>query len=543
MKSYLLSTALFGSIVLASSISPAVALSPVEVQRIAKQSTVQIAKCDMAAGAIVQKNGNIYTVLTVARAVKKTDCEIVAPDDTRYRVTQIKSFPNNIELAVVTFTSNKNYPVAKLIDNSDRVVVGAPIYVSGLPVSSAVNSSTYTFVTGEVVANPQQQQGKGYSLIYSTNSHISPGHNGSPVWNDRGETIAIQGQGDTSTRLPANSSSVRVQTGYNLGITVNTFTKFATAAGIRGYTPAPAAATPTPVDELIASAVQKERKGNYRGMLADLEQGIFLDSQNPVLYYSRGVAKSMLGNKDAIEDYNFAISLKLNNARIYNNRGVAKAEFGDKKGAIADYQSAIAIDRNYAEPYYNRGKIEFESGDKQGSFQDFDRAIAIDPNFDRAYFSRGLVKAMLGDRKGEIADLSRAIALDASYTEAYYQRGLAKLGLGDRQGAIDDFNRTIALNPKQPEAYNDRGDLRAQSGDNNGAIADYDRVISLNPGNARAYYSRALAEVKLGNKKGAILDLKKAANRYKQQKQLASYQKAIAQIKQLGAPSKDRSGK
>ncbi|WP_373545235.1 tetratricopeptide repeat protein [Chamaesiphon sp.] len=531
MKNHLLLTALLSASTILSAVSPAL-VSPVDIERIAKQTTVEITKCGSGSGAIVQKNGNTYSVLTVADVVKSSGCELVAPDNTRYQVTQVKAFPNNIDLAVVSFNSSQNYPVAKLTDNSDRVAAGAPLYVSGLPVSSsAVNS----FVKGEVVANPpQQQQGKGYSLIYSTNRKISPGHSGSPIWNDRGELIAIQGQGDLQRQVAMNTD-VRVNTGYSLGITVNTFTKFADSAGIRGYAPVLVAAKPNPVDDLIASALLKERKGDYRGMLADLERGILLDSQNSRLYYSRGVAKSMLGNKDAIEDYNFAISLNLNDTLVYNNRGVAKAKFGDKKGAILDYKRAIAIDPNYADPYYNYGKIEFELGDKKASLQNLNRAIALDPNFDRAYFSRAAVKSSLGDKKGEIDDLNRAITIDPNYAQAYYKRGLARVATGDKKGAISDYDRAIVLNPKNPEIYNERGDLKSQLGDNKGAIADYSSAIILNPSSARAYANRGSIQSKLGDKKAAILDLKKAANRYKQQKQTASYQKVITEIKRLSS--------
>jgi tetratricopeptide (TPR) repeat protein len=548
MKNYLSIDAVLVAFALVGDVPSALALSPVQVEQIARQTTIQITKCDWTkptlrergAGVIIQKNGNTYQVLTVAQAVRTSGCELVTPDGSSYRVDRVQALPNRSDLAVISFTSNKNYPVAKLIDNSNRFVTDEPIYVSNFAAARASDPAVFTLIKGTAIGNSTNQLDRGYSFIYSHNTRSAT--SGNPVWNDRGETIAIQGQGDISTQLPAPNPNARVQTGYNLGIGINTFTRFAAATGIRGYAPI-AVAKPTPVDDLIASAIQKERKGDYRGMLVDLEQGIFLDSQNPRLYYSRGVAKSMLGNKDAIEDYNFAISLNLRDAPIYNNRGVAKAEFGDNKGAVADYRQAIAIDPNYADPYYNRGQIEVGSGDKKGALSDFDRAIALNPNFDRAYLSRGMIKSTLGDKKGEIEDFNRAIALAPNYTEAYYQRGLSRLEAGDKNGAIADFNRTIALNPKQPEAYNERGDAKAQLGDNNGAIADYDRVISLNPSNARAYFNRALIEVKLGNKKGAILDLKKAANRYKQQKQLASYQKAIAQIKQLGTPSKDRSGK
>jgi tetratricopeptide (TPR) repeat protein len=534
MKNYLLPTALFGTIALVSFVAPAVALSPVQVQQTAKQVTIRVTGCDVGSGVIIGKNNNTYTVLTVAHVVRKSGCEIIAPDEQRYRVSQVKAFPNNVDLAVVSFTSNKNYPVAKLVDNSDRISAGESIYVSGFPLSSAISQPVFTFVKGDVVSNSTTQQGKGYSLIYSNNT--LPEHSGGPVWNDRGELIAVHGQGDVDTKLQSTmNANVRVKTGYNLGITVNTFTKLASTAGISGYTTAQIAIKPKPVDDLIASALQKERKGDYRGMLADMDRAIFLDSQNARLYYNRGVAKSMLGNKDALADYNQAIALDPNEASAYNNRGITKSDLGDNKGAIVDYDKAIALDANDAKAYYNRGNAKAKLNAPKDALKDFDRAISLDPKLSQAYLSRGTVKAMLGDAKGELADFNKAIALDPNYTEAHYNLGLAKSELGDAPGAIVSFNRAIALNPKDPETYNDRGNAKAKTGDNKGAIEDYNRAIAIDNNHAKAYANRGLVKAKLADKKGAIVDLKKAANRFKLQRQTASYQRVIAEIKRIGS--------
>jgi tetratricopeptide (TPR) repeat protein len=533
MKNYLLPV-IFGSIALISDISAAVALSPVEIGRIAKQVTIQIAGCTQGSGAIVQKNGNIYTVLTVAHGLKSSGCEIVTPDDAKHRVTQIKVFPNQVDLAVVTFTSTKNYPVAKLIDNSDRVEAGEPIYVAGFPVNTAISKSVLTLVKGAVASNSMTiQQPQGYSLTYSNNT--LPGHSGGAVWNDRGEVIAIHGQGDVDPKLQtAMNNDVRVKTGYNLGITVNTLIKFAPAAGISGYSPVVIGVRKKPVDDLIASAFLKESKGDYRGMLADLNQAVFLDSQNAQLYYSRGVAKSMLNNRDAIEDYNFAISLNLNEAAVYNNRGLTKFNFGDRQGAMSDYNRAIALDPNHANAYHNRGNAKAALNALKSGLDDLNRAIVLNPLSAQAHLSRGTVKAMLGDNQGELADLNRAIEIEPNYTIAHYQLGLANSKLDNTKGAIDSFNRAITLNPKYPEIYHDRGNARSKSGDNQGAIEDYDQTIAIDPNHAKAYANRGLVKSKLGDKKGAILDLKKAANRFKLQRQTASYQRMLTEIKRIG---------
>ncbi len=523
MKDYLLPIALLGTTALVSYALPSTALSPPEIQQTANRATVRIDRCAQGSGAIVQKNRNTYTVITLAQSVRNSGCEIVTPDNRRYQVSQVKIFPNNIDLAVVSFTTNNNYSVAMLVNNSDRVEAGERIYVGGFGQTPASSKPVFTFAKGDLVSNSSKQQGKGYSLIYSTNT--LPQLNGSPIWNDRGQLLAIGGRS-----IPTNA---RVRTDYNLGITVNTFTKYAATAGIGGYAPVTIAPSPKPVDDAIAVAVLKESQGDYRGMLAELDRALFLDSQNARLYYSRGVAKSLLRNPDALGDYDRANELNPNDAATHNNRGVTKLDLNNTPGAIADFNRSISIDPNRASAYYHRGNAKVARQPKD-ALNDFNRAISLDPQLARAYFSRGTLQGKLGNKKSELADFERTISIDPNYTAAHERLGAIKFDLGDFKGAIVSFNRAIALNPKNPTTYNSRATARSKVGDEKGALEDYNKAIAIDANNASAYASRGLIKSKLGDKKGAILDLKKAANRFKRQRQTASYQKTLADLKRLG---------
>jgi tetratricopeptide (TPR) repeat protein len=481
----------------------AVAKSAIEVQRIAKQVTVKISGCGFGSGVIIRQAGSTYTVLTAAHAVKNSGCQVTTPDDTKHPVANIKTFPNQVDLAVFTFTSSKNYPVAKLIANSDLVEAGENVYVSGYPVSSAISNSIFVFIKGDVVGNSStKQQGKGYSLIYSNNT--LPGHSGGPVWNDKAEVIAIHGQGDVDNKLEKTmNDGVRVKTGFNLGITVNTFTKLATTAGIGGYTPVKVAAKPKPVDDLIASAFSKESKSDYRGVLADMNRAIAIDPNKARLYYSRGIAKSELDDSQgSLADFNRAIQLSPNDALAYNNRAILKkTKLNDSQGALADYNRAIQLNPNDADTYYGRGNLkQNEFNDSQGALADYNRAIQLNPNYADAYINRGNLK----DDK-----------------------------LNDSQGALADFNRAIQLNPNLAEAYNNRGFLKiTKLNDSKGALADYNRAIQLNPNLAQAYNNRGLLKKnKLNDRSGAIKDMNRAAKIYQQQGNTQDYQRAIALLK------------
>jgi tetratricopeptide (TPR) repeat protein len=449
MNNCLLPIVLLGSISVVSFALPASALSPVEVQRIARQTTVRIKNCDNGSGVIIQKSGNSYTILTAAHATRTEGCQVVTADEKEYKVTEVTRFINSVDLALIKFTSNKTYPVAKLIDNSDRVEGGETIYVSGFPVTTAIVDPIFTFVKGTVIGNGNKLQTKGYSMVYD--NLTLPGHSGGPVWNDKGEAIAIHGQGDINTKLqPTDSPNVRIKTGFNLGITANTFIKLAVQMGIPGYAaPIAVAATLKPVDDFIASAVARERKGDYQGILNDMNMAIAINPKKDSLYYIRGNAKSELGDRrGAIEDYNRNI--------LMNPAGITTA------GA-----------------YYNRGTAKYKLGEWQQALEDYNSSIKINP-----------LSAM-----------------------AFYNRGNTKLILRDKQGAIDDYSRAIALNPKQLEAYSNRGSAKYEAGNYRGSIEDYDLAIAMNhPRLGKVYMQKGFSQYELGNISEAILSWRKALN-------------------------------
>jgi tetratricopeptide (TPR) repeat protein len=447
MNNCLLPIVLLGSVSVLSYTLPASALSPVEIQRIAKQTTVRIKDCDNGSGVIIQKSGNNYTILTAAHATRNNGCQVVTADDNEYKVTEVTPFINSVDLALIKFTSNKTYRVAKLIDNSDRIEGGENIYVSGFPVTTAIVDPIFTFVQGKVIGNGNKLQTKGYSMVYD--NLTLPGHSGGPVWNSKGEMIAIHGQGDISTKLQeTDSPNVRIKTGFNLGITANTFMKLAAQMGVPGYAPPiTVAATLKPVDDFIASSVAKERRGDYKGILNDMNMAIAINPQKDSLYYIRGNAKSELGDRrGSIEDYNRHI--------LMNPRGATSAA-----------------------AYYNRGTAKYKLGDWQQALEDYNNSIKINPQS----------------------------------VMAFYNRGNAKLNLRDKQGAIDDYSRAIAINPRQLEAYSNRGSAKYEAGDYQGSIDDYNLAIAMNhPRLGKIYMQKAFSQYEMGNISEAILSWRKA---------------------------------
>jgi Flp pilus assembly protein TadD len=446
----------------------AVALSIPEINQVAKSITVQIDGPEHGSGVIVKRNGNTYTVLTAAHVVNASGrYTVIASDGNKASIdsSTIKPFAG-IDLAILQFKSNQNYPVAEMGD-STKVVEGSLCYVSGFPLKTeAITESIYNFTEGKIRANTAKPLADGYALLYSNDT--LPGMSGGPVLDEQGRLIGIHGRADTSNRGQASeiNSNIVVKTGFNLGIPINTF-----LSAVAKSEPKLAFRAPTPAvspqqsitSNLYVQAGDKVKKKDFKGAIADLDK---------------------------------LIAINPNDAKAYESRGLAYAR-------LEDYPRAIA---------------------------DFNKAITINPKLTKAYIKRGLAYSVLEDYQKALSDFNKAIALDPRSADFYYYRGKAYWKLKDSAKAFLDFNRAIAINPKLTGAYTMRGNLYGSSKDYSKAIADYDKSIDINPEDATVYSLRGYVYFLSGNKRQAKEDLQVSADLYQKQGDTKNYIKTIRMI-------------
>jgi Tfp pilus assembly protein PilF/V8-like Glu-specific endopeptidase len=360
-------------------------------------------------GVIVSQQPGKYFVLTAAHVVRNSQSYTIRTSDgQKYRLDKTNLFPQGVDLAVVSFSSSKNYPVAT-IGNSDDAEEGSTAAVSGYPRSDK-QLPVYSFRSGRVVANSSQGLADGYGLVYS--SSTLPGMSGGGVFNDKGELIAIHGKGDiTAPTSSANGSGVRLKTGYDLGIPINTFIKLAKDLnGLPKFTQKTAQNPNRPRSgSALLSGLDAMRKKDFAQAIGFFDRAVQLDPKDSTAYYYRGLCQKTLGNEDAaLEDITRSIQANGNSVFPYIFRAAIYFNRQDTDKAEADLNKAIQVDPNNSYAYTFHSMVYAQKKNLPKAFADLDRAIKLDPNNGSAYNLRAMLYLATKNRAKSLADLEQA---------------------------------------------------------------------------------------------------------------------------------------
>ena len=151
------------------------------------------------------------------------------------------------------------------------------------------------------------------------------------------------------------------------------------------------------------------REGNYKEAIAEYDRAISLNAAFTGAYVSRGNARRRAGDHDkAIEDYSKALSLKNNYAEVYNYRGYLYAQKGEYYRAIADYNQAIRFRADYADAYFNRAYALCKQQRWEEAIADYTQVIKLEPSNGAAYRERGNAYRSRGDEIKAAADHAAA---------------------------------------------------------------------------------------------------------------------------------------
>lgn len=213
-------------VIILSSI-PSLALTEEEINNMSSQTTVLIAetlkKGDLeeirdwylypGSGVIISHYGKNYYALTNAHVVREpipgrvwgvrtADGEVHQLTETADSIIRFGAFTDDdqpipgFDLAIVKFTSDRNYPVAVMGDSS-KLHINDRVFISGWPNPDDFKNKRRErkFTPGQIakIANDPDTKDGGYNVMYS--NWTKAGMSGGPVFNSMGEVVATHGRG------------------------------------------------------------------------------------------------------------------------------------------------------------------------------------------------------------------------------------------------------------------------------------------------------------------------------------------------------------
>ncbi|BAZ29590.1 tetratricopeptide repeat protein [Cylindrospermum sp. NIES-4074] len=508
-----------------------------ELEEKAKQITVRIDSSHggNGSGVIIAKQGDIYTVLTVAHAVcgkeeatqvcGKSNYQILAYDGKEYAVepSSIK-VEEGVDLAVVKFRSQENYQVATLASYSPRD--DEYIFTAGYP--ELGNNSPWRFTTGKIFSKEQgllttsqsdfqsNISGSlqsaisltgGYELVYK--SITFGGMSGGPVLDSQGRVIGIHGRAEGEAAIGED----KVQIGNSLGIPISTFVGIATRLGTQKpnieNTPAPQlnkqniesikkAILSADVSKSNATASQWLERGNQLWRLNRYEEAVqafdtaikLKPSFIYLAYYGKGLALS--GQKkyqDSVAAFEQAVKYKPDFVAAWLQKSLIYRKLKQLDQALVAINKAIQLQPKNPN-LYNAKLVVLNKLKKYAEAETaINEAIKLSP---RASFYNNRANLYKYMKKWDlaVADYIKAIEINPEYALAYTNRGNLYQKQKKWDLALADYIKAIEIDPEDARAYDSRGNFYQKQKKWDLALADYNKAIEINPQYAKAYVGR-----------------------------------------------------
>ena len=534
-----------------------------KVDDIAQQVTVRIdyqenGQANNGSGTIVGKEGNTYSLLTACHVVA-TGCKsenlmnnwmITMPDGEKITVKSGKDAVTilnpAIDVAVIRFTSNKNYAVATIGNYTTRGKQW--LFMTGFPGKDQSKQRLLTAGTvkakDEAAFNTKDQYSmeNGQELVYTNQS--SGGMSGGGVFDTEGKLVGVNtGSEDTiiaSDKIKKGFEEISL--GYSLGVPITTFLGIAEAAKFSTHNLPKIA---NPAVEINGNEIQQIKAQLFRFQLPQSGATV-ADWVN----YGNTLWRAE-ENVEAVKAFDRAITLLgkekkgENLANIYYAKGLALSKDKKNEEALKTFQHATKTFPNFPNAWRWQGKILFylerypealiayqqaiDKGNKTDfvpfieqsyvllklnrypeAFANFEKAINLKPTHPWSYVGRGLIYFDKEEKELAFNDFNQAIKLNPQYANAYNNRGVVYRQKGEKELALKDYNQAIKLDLQYATPYNNRGNIYADKGEKELAFKDYNKAIEINPQYAGAYGNRGNIYKEKGEKELALQDYNQA---------------------------------
>ena len=162
-------------------------------------------------------------------------------------------------------------------------------------------------------------------------------------------------------------------------------------------------------------------------------------------YINSGLEKHRkLDYKGAIADYTKAIELSKDDSDLYLNRGNCEYEIKEYEPAIGDFNKTIELSPKNARAYYSRAVVNAAQKKYKEALPDLDMVIELNPSIPNSLTLRGQLRAITGNMKGACEDFITAKNNGDKGVEQYLTQFCSN---------IQGYNESIQLNLPENENW------------------------------------------------------------------------------------------
>jgi len=148
---------------------------------------------------------------------------------------------------------------------------------------------------------------------------------------------------------------------------------------------------------------------------ADIHQAVKLQ-ERPYLRFLRGLALCQSGRpKDALADFDAAISGQPENSQFYRGRALARAGVGQTGEALNDAERLVALAPQMGESYYARGIALAKLGRDAEAIREFSEAIRRRPDLVYPLRARAETYQRMGEPMRAAADYAEAFKTEKEH--------------------------------------------------------------------------------------------------------------------------------
>ena len=251
--------------------------------------------------------------------------------------------------------------------------------------------------------------------------------------------------------------------------------------------------------------------GQLRDAIKNFEKAISIKSDFTDAYYNLGLTFQELNMLEAaVKSYEKALEFQPNYSLVYNNLGIVFKELGQIHDSIISYKKAIAAQPDFTEAHNNLGNALKENGQLNDAVKYYEKAIILEPNFADAYNNIGIVLFETGQFDDAIKFYEKALEIEPNYAEVHNNLGNALKKIGQLDEAAKSYKLAIKFEPDYIDAHNNLGAAFFGLHELDDSVKSYQATLRLEPGFAEAHNNLGITLKELGRLEEAEESYRKA---------------------------------